>query len=185
MNAPPTVSTSIPFIYFAFGSSWLGTFLVAQSDNGICAILLGDDLDAMQQDLQQRFPDARLTLADNRFSHTVAQIADFINMPSRGLSFPLDIRGTPFQQKVWQALLEIPAGKTSSYTDIASRMGAPKSVRAVAGACAANALAVAIPCHRVVRSDGALSGYRWGVERKRALLERERTGSTFVNLENA
>ncbi|MBP7178464.1 MAG: methylated-DNA--[protein]-cysteine S-methyltransferase, partial [Moraxellaceae bacterium] len=96
-----------------------------------------------------------------------------------------DIRGTPFQQKVWQALLEIPAGKTSSYTDIASRMGAPKSVRAVAGACAANALAVAIPCHRVVRSDGALSGYRWGVERKRALLERERTGSTFVNLENA
>ena len=126
MNAQPTVSTSTPFIYFAFGSSWLGAFLVAQSDNGICAILLGDDPDALRQDLQQRFPDARLTLADNRFSHTVAQIADFINMPSRGLSFPLDIRGTPFQQKVWQALLEIPAGKTSSYTDIASRMGAPK-----------------------------------------------------------
>ncbi|MBA3588238.1 bifunctional DNA-binding transcriptional regulator/O6-methylguanine-DNA methyltransferase Ada [Methylibium sp.] len=160
-------------IRFAIGESSLGAILVAQSDRGVCAILMGDDPDALARDLQDRFPKARLIGGDAEFEQRVAQVIGFVEAPRLGLDLPLDVRGTAFQQRVWQALRNIPAGQTASYTEIAQRIGAPASVRAVAQACGANALAVAIPCHRAVRNDGALSGYRWGVERKRALLERE------------
>src|SRR5256886_976217 len=147
--------------------------LVAASTRGVCAILIGDDPDVLARDLQDRFPRAELLGGDAEFEELVAKVVGFVEAPGIGLDLPLDVRGTAFQQRVWQALREIPAGETASYTDIANRIGSPKSVRAVAQACAANALAVAIPCHRVVRNDGGLSGYRWGVERKRALLGRE------------
>jgi len=160
-------------IRFAIGECSLGSILVARSELGVCAILLGDDPDALARDLQDRFPRATLIGGDAEFEQLVAQVVGFVEAPGLGLDLPLDVRGTAFQQRVWQALQEIPAGSTASYTEIASRIGSPKAVRAVAQACAANALAVAIPCHRVVRNDGGLSGYRWGVERKRALLQRE------------
>jgi AraC family transcriptional regulator of adaptative response/methylated-DNA-[protein]-cysteine methyltransferase len=160
-------------IRFAIGECSLGSILVAQSDRGVCAILMGDDPDALARDLQDRFPRANLIGGDGEFEQRVAKVIGFVEAPGIGLDLPLDVRGTAFQQRVWQVLREIPAGKTASYTDIANRIGSPNSVRAVARACAANALAVAIPCHRVVRNDGGLSGYRWGVERKRALLEKE------------
>ena len=160
-------------IRFAVGECSLGTILVAASERGVCAILMGDDPDALARDLQDRFPKADFIGGDAAFEQLVAKVVGFVEMPKLGLDLPLDVRGTAFQQRVWQALREIPAGSTASYAEIAQRIGAPKAVRAVAGACAANALAVAIPCHRVVRNDGSLSGYRWGVERKRALLERE------------
>jgi AraC family transcriptional regulator, regulatory protein of adaptative response / methylated-DNA-[protein]-cysteine methyltransferase len=160
-------------IRFAIGECSLGSILVARSAKGVCAILLGDDPDALLRDLQDRFPRASLIGGDAAFEDLIAKVVGFVEAPALGLDLPLDVRGTAFQQRVWQALREIPAGSTASYTDIAQAIGAPKAVRAVAHACAANALAVAIPCHRVVRNDGALSGYRWGIERKRALLERE------------
>jgi AraC family transcriptional regulator of adaptative response/methylated-DNA-[protein]-cysteine methyltransferase len=146
---------------------------VAQSERGVCAIALGDDPDALARDLQDQFPQARLIGGDAAFEQLVAKVVGFVEAPGLGLDLPLDVRGTAFQQRVWQALREIPPGTTASYAEIAQRIGSPKSVRAVAQACGANAIAVAIPCHRVVRSDGSLSGYRWGVERKSALLERE------------
>jgi AraC family transcriptional regulator, regulatory protein of adaptative response / methylated-DNA-[protein]-cysteine methyltransferase len=160
-------------IRFAVGECSLGSILVAKSDIGICAILLGDDPDALIRDLQDRFPRAGLVGGDAGFEDLVSKVVGFVEAPQLGLDLPLDVRGTAFQQRVWQALRAIPAGSTASYTGIARRIGAPASVRAVAQACGANTLAVAIPCHRVVRNDGALSGYRWGVERKRTLLERE------------
>ena len=160
-------------IRFAVGECSLGSILVAQSAKGVCAILLGDDPDELARDLQDRFPHANLIGGDAQFERLVAKIVGLVEAPAIGLDLPLDVRGTAFQQRVWQALRKIPAGSTQSYSDVAKRIGAPKAVRAVAQACAANALAIAIPCHRVVRSDGALSGYRWGVERKRALLARE------------
>lgn len=160
-------------IRFAIGECTLGSILVARSELGVCAILLGDDPDALARDLQDRFHRATLTGDDPEFEQLVAQVVGFVEAPAHGLDLPLDVQGTAFQQRVWQALREIPAGSTASYAEIASRIGSPKAVRAVAQACAANALAVAIPCHRVVRTDGGLSGYRWGVERKRALLQRE------------
>ncbi|MGH8507853.1 MAG: bifunctional DNA-binding transcriptional regulator/O6-methylguanine-DNA methyltransferase Ada [Gammaproteobacteria bacterium] len=160
-------------IRFAIGACSLGSILVAQSKRGVCAILLGEDPSALVRDLQDRFPRAELIGGDAEFEQLVARVVGFVEAPALGLDLPLDVRGTAFQQRVWQALREIPVGSTASYTDIARRIGSPKAVRAVAQACAANALAVAIPCHRVVRNDGALSGYRWGVERKRVLLERE------------
>ncbi|WP_265944148.1 bifunctional DNA-binding transcriptional regulator/O6-methylguanine-DNA methyltransferase Ada [Dechloromonas sp. A34] len=160
-------------IRFAIGQCSLGAILVAASQRGLCAILLGDDPAALARDLQDRFPKATLHGGDAGFEAWVAQVVGLVEAPGIGLKLPLDIRGTAFQQRVWQALREIPAGQTASYSEIARRIGLPKAVRAVAGACAANALAVAIPCHRVVRTDGSLSGYRWGVERKRALLDRE------------
>ena len=160
-------------IRFAVGECSLGSILVAQSAKGICAILLGDDPDALVRDLQDRFPRATLVGGDAAFERTIATVIGFIEAPAIGLDLPLDVRGTAFQQRVWQALREIPAGVTASYTQIAARIGLPQGARAVAQACAANALAVAIPCHRVVRTDGALSGYRWGVDRKRHLLDRE------------
>jgi AraC family transcriptional regulator of adaptative response/methylated-DNA-[protein]-cysteine methyltransferase len=139
----------------------------------VCAILLGDDPQALACDLQDRFPAARLIGADAGFERLVARVVGFVEAPRLGLDLPLDVRGTAFQQRVWQALRQVPAGQTLSYTELAARIGAPKAVRAVASACAANPLAVAIPCHRVVRADGGLAGYRWGVERKQALLTRE------------
>jgi AraC family transcriptional regulator of adaptative response/methylated-DNA-[protein]-cysteine methyltransferase len=160
-------------IRFAVGECSLGAILVAQSERGICAILLGDDPDALTRDLQDRFPQATLIGGDAAFEQLVAQVVGFVEAPAVGLDLPLDVRGTAFQQRVWQALRTIPAGSTASYTDIAKHIGAPQAVRAVAQACGANPLAVAIPCHRVVRHDGALSGYRWGIERKRTLLARE------------
>ena len=160
-------------IRFAIGECSLGAILVARSERGVCAILLGDDPDALARELQDRFPQARLIGGDADFEALVAKVVGFVEAPGLGLDLPLDVRGTAFQQRVWRALRKIPAGKTASYAEIARRIGAPTSVRAVAQACAANAIAVAIPCHRVVRNDGALSGYRWGVERKSALLQRE------------
>lgn len=160
-------------IYFAVGQCALGAILVAQSARGVCAIFLGDDPAQLLNDLQDQFANAELIGADSRFEQLIAQVVGFVEQPALGLNLPLDVQGTAFQERVWQALREVPAGQRVSYTDIAERIGAPKAVRAVALACAANRIAVAIPCHRVVRRDGDLSGYRWGVERKRQLLERE------------
>ena len=160
-------------IKFAIGECSLGSILVAPTDKGVCAILLGDDPEALARDLQDRFSRAELIGGDVQFEALVAKVVGFVEQPGLGLDLPLDVRGTAFQQRVWQALREIPAGETAGYAQIAEKIGSPRAVRAVAQACAANAIAVAIPCHRVVRTDGALSGYRWGVERKRALLDRE------------
>lgn len=160
-------------IRFAIGECSLGSILVAATDKGVCAILLGDDPEALIRDLQDRFGRAELVGGDAGFEALVAKVVGFVEQPGLGLDLPLDVRGTAFQQRVWQALRDIPAGETAGYAQIAEKIGSPRAVRAVAQACAANAIAVAIPCHRVVRTDGALSGYRWGVERKRALLERE------------
>jgi AraC family transcriptional regulator of adaptative response/methylated-DNA-[protein]-cysteine methyltransferase len=161
-------------IRFAVGQCSLGAILVGATQKGVCAITLGDDPDALVRDLQDRFANAQLIGADRDFEKLVAKVVGFVEAPARGLDLPLDMRGTAFQQRVWQALRKIPAGKTSTYTEIAKRIGRPKAVRAVAAACAANPICVAIPCHRVVRLDGNLAGYRWGVARKRALLEKEK-----------
>jgi AraC family transcriptional regulator of adaptative response/methylated-DNA-[protein]-cysteine methyltransferase len=161
-------------IRFAVGECWLGSVLVAATPKGVCAIMLGDDPDALARNLQDRFPNATLIGRDREFERLVARVVGHVEAPGTGLDLPLDVCGTAFQQRVWQALRAIPPGSTATYTDIAKRIGHPKSVRAVARACATNAVAVAIPCHRVVRTDGSLAGYRWGVERKRALLDREK-----------
>jgi AraC family transcriptional regulator of adaptative response/methylated-DNA-[protein]-cysteine methyltransferase len=163
-------------VRFAVGDCSLGAILVAASERGVCAILLGDDPDALIVDLERRFPEARLVGADPGFEDWVAQVVGLVEQPGQGLALPLDIRGTAFQQRVWQALRAIAPGTTASYAEIARVIGHPAAARAVAQACAANPLAVAIPCHRVVRRDGGLSGYRWGIERKRALLAREQVG---------
>jgi AraC family transcriptional regulator of adaptative response/methylated-DNA-[protein]-cysteine methyltransferase len=163
-------------IRFAIGDCSLGSILVARSEIGICAILLGDGPEILLQDLQDRFPKANLIGADRDFEALVARVVGLVEAPGLGLDLPLDIRGTVFQQRVWQALRGVPAGTTATYSQIAARIGQPSAVRAVAGACAANALAIAIPCHRVVRNDGSPSGYRWGVERKKVLLDREAAG---------
>ena len=162
-------------IKFAIGQATLGAILVASSKKGVAAILLGDDPEELVRDLQDRFPRAHLIGGDQEYEALVARVVAFVEKPEIGLDLPLDVRGTAFQQRVWRALREIPVGETVSYAEIAHRIGSPKAVRAVAGACAENKLAVAIPCHRVVRMDGALSGYAWGVERKRILLDRENT----------
>ena len=160
-------------IHFAIGECSLGSILVASTGRGVCAILMGDDPEQLARDFQQRFPRAELIGDDPAFERLVAMVVGFVEAPGLGLDLPLDVQGTAFQHRVWRALREIPPGRTATYAEVARRIGSPKSVRAVANACATNALAVAIPCHRVVRRDGAVSGYRWGVERKRALLERE------------
>jgi AraC family transcriptional regulator of adaptative response/methylated-DNA-[protein]-cysteine methyltransferase len=162
-------------IRFAIGKCSLGSILVAATDRGICAIMLGDRPDVLARELKDRFSHARIMDADKAFEAWVAKAIALVEAPALGHELPLDVRGTAFQQRVWRALRDIPPGSTASYADVASRIGAPKAARAVAHACAANTLAVAIPCHRVVRTDGSVSGYRWGVERKRELLARERT----------
>ncbi len=160
-------------IRFAIGACSLGAILVAATDKGICCILMGDDPEVLARDLQDRFPAAELEGADAGFAEVVARVVGFVEAPAIGLDLPLDLRGTVFQQRVWEALRQVPSGSTVSYAELAERIGLPSGARAIAGACAANPIAVAVPCHRVVRTDGALSGYRWGVDRKRALLDRE------------
>jgi AraC family transcriptional regulator of adaptative response/methylated-DNA-[protein]-cysteine methyltransferase len=160
-------------IRFAVGDCSLGSILAASSVKGVCAILMGDDPQALISDLNDRFPNAEIIAGDRDYERVIAQVIAFVEAPQLGLSLPLDLRGTAFQQRVWKALRDIPAGQTASYTEVAQRIRSPKAVRAVAGACAANAIAVAIPCHRVLRNDGSISGYRWGVERKRSLLAKE------------
>jgi AraC family transcriptional regulator of adaptative response/methylated-DNA-[protein]-cysteine methyltransferase len=164
-------------IRFAVGESSLGAILVASSKKGVASILIGDDPEELVRDLQDRFPKARLIGCDKDYESRVAGVVGFVEAPGLGLDLPLDVRGTAFQQRVWKALQEIPVGQTTSYVEIARRIGAPKATRAVAAACAANNIAVAIPCHRVVRNDGALSGYAWGVERKHVLVDREATSA--------
>ena len=158
---------------FAVGQTSLGAILVASSAKGVASILLGDDPRALVRDLQARFPAARLIGAGRDYENLVARVVGFVEIPGSALNVPFDVRGTAFQRRVWQVLQAIPVGTKVTYADVARRIGSPKAVRAVAGACAANNLAVAIPCHRVVRTDGSLSGYAWGVERKRVLLDRE------------
>ncbi|MBS7697676.1 MULTISPECIES: bifunctional DNA-binding transcriptional regulator/O6-methylguanine-DNA methyltransferase Ada [unclassified Chelatococcus] len=160
-------------IRFAVGECSLGSILVAATEKGVCAITLGDDPEQLVRELQDRFPKAEMIGGDQAFEAMVAKVVGFVEAPALGLDLPLDVRGTAFQQRVWDVLRTIPVGQTASYAEIAERIGAPKAVRAVAQACGANRIAVAIPCHRVVRNDGALSGYRWGVARKRALLQKE------------
>jgi len=164
--------TTTTTIFFTMGDCSLGSILVAQSERGVCSILMGEDPARLAQDLRTRFPKANL-IDEQGHEELVAQVAGFIEKPGAALDLPLDVRGTAFQQLVWDAVQRIPAGSTASYTDIARQIGVAGAVRAVAQACGANALAVAIPCHRVIRNDGSLSGYRWGIERKRALLARE------------
>lgn len=160
-------------IRFAVGAGSLGAVLVAESARGLCAILLGDRPEGAIRELESRFPDARLLRDDPGLDPSLRQVVAFVEDPARGLDLPLDLRGTPFQHQVWQALRDIPAGATASYSAIAAQIGAPKEAYAVGEACAANVLAVAVPCHRVVRKDGTLAGFRWGFKRKRALLTRE------------
>src|SRR5471030_932075 len=160
-----------PSAFRAGGSGATIRFAIGACSLG--AILLGDDADALARDLQDRFPQAQLIGAEPAYEQVVARVVGLVEAPGIGLDLPLDVRGTAFQQRVWQVLRDIPAGRTVSYAELAALAGSPNGARAVAGACAANPLAVAIPCHRVVRNDGALSGYRWGVERKAALLDRE------------
>jgi len=160
-------------ILFAYGECVLGIVLIAESERGVCAILLGDDPAALARDLQQRFPQAELRNAAIELEPLISKVAKFLAAPAMGLDVVLDVRGTAFEKRVWGALREIPAGSTESYTEIARRLGSPECAKEVGEACAANALAVVIPCHRVLRKDGGLAGYRWEVERKRALLERE------------
>ena len=160
-------------IHFAVGESSLGPILVASSQKGIVAILLGDKPQTLVRDLEDRFPNAKLIGGDTAYEDIIAKVVGLVDAPATALDLPLDVRGTAFQHRVWQALQQIPPGTTATYTGIAALIGMPKAVRAVASACAANKIAIAIPCHRVVRNDGSLSGYRWGVERKRTLLARE------------
>jgi AraC family transcriptional regulator of adaptative response/methylated-DNA-[protein]-cysteine methyltransferase len=161
---------------FAIGDCSLGAILVAASAKGITAILLGDDPEGLVHDLEDRFPRATLIGGDPAFEDVMGKVVGLVDAPNSGLDLPLDLRGTAFQHRVWEALRTIPAGTTATYSEIAERIGMPKAVRAVASACAANKIAIAIPCHRVVRNDGSLSGYRWGVDRKRVLIEREAGG---------
>ena len=162
-------------IQFTVAESSFGLVLVACSSAGLCAVLLGDDPATLQSDLQARFPRAAIVDGSATLGDLAAAVVAYVESPARGLDVPLDVRGTEFQRSVWQALRDIPAGTTASYSEVATRIGSPRAVRAVAHACAANTLAVVIPCHRVVTTEGKVSGYRWGIERKRALLRREAT----------
>ena len=166
-------ASSSNFIHFGFMDCSLGVVAVARSAKGVCAILLADHRRDLLSELRQQFPDAELAEDAAGLASALSRVVRFVESPADGIDLPLDVVGTAFQQRVWRALRKIPLGTTASYADIARKIDAPKSIRAVAQACGANTLALAIPCHRVVRSDGALSGYRWGVTRKRALLERE------------
>ena len=160
-------------IRYAVVQSYLGWVLVAATDRGICRIEFGDAPKALRARLKTSFPQAELQANDPNFQKLLVQVLGFLEKPEQGLGLPLDIQGTAFQRRVWTALQDIPAGTTVSYGDIADQIGNPKAARAVAQACGSNNIAVAIPCHRMVHSDGGLGGYRWGIERKRAILERE------------
>lgn len=160
-------------IRYAIAESSLGLTLVAASEKGICAIFFGDEAESLRKDLQATFPRAEIVGADRNFENLTATVLAFVDDPTKDLDLPLDVRGTAFQHRVWEALRRIPAGTTASYSEIAEKIGAPRAVRAVARACATNRIAVAIPCHRVIGSDGSLTGYRGGIERKRALLAKE------------
>ncbi len=168
-------------IRFAVGECSLGSILVAASEVGVCAISLGDDPAVLVKELEDRFSLAELIGGDASFETHVAQAIALIELPATGLKLPLDIQGTAFQQRVWKLLTRIPCGQTTTYTELAEQLGKPEAVRAVASACAANQIAIAIPCHRVVRRDGSLAGYRWGVERKAALLQLEQRPDEAVN----
>lgn len=174
-EAPATAGAALasPDIGYAIGTSELGQVLVARTDAGVCAILIGADDEALEADLEARFPGRVGEPNDARAGEDLAKVLRLIAAPREGLDLALDMQGTPFQRRVWAALREIPAGQTVTYTELAVRLGEPRAVRAVAGACAANAIALAVPCHRVVRRDGSLADYRWGVERKRALIAKE------------
>ncbi len=161
-------------IRYGIGETSLGRVLVAESGNGICAITLGDDADELVADLQRRFRGATLIEGGEGFRERLALVSEFVEAPWGEFPLPLDLRGTAFQRRVWEALREIPAGSTTCYSAIAEKLGVPSAVRAVGGAIGANPVAVVVPCHRVVRRDGSLCGYHWGTDRKRALLERER-----------
>ncbi len=165
-------------IRFAVGECSLGSIAVAATERGVCAVLLGDDPEELVHDLERRFPRARLVGGDAAFETLVSRVVGLIEAPALGVGLPLDVRGTAFQERVWKALCKVPAGTTTTYAELARRIGMPRAVRAVAHACAENPLAVVIPCHRVVRKDGALAGYRWGVQRKRVLIEREAKGNS-------
>jgi AraC family transcriptional regulator of adaptative response/methylated-DNA-[protein]-cysteine methyltransferase len=167
------IVTTTTAMTYRVGQCWLGSILVASTDEGIAAILLGDDRDALMRSLRSRFPDARLVDGDQRFDDLVAEVVRFVDAPASRFERPLDLRGTDFERRVWLALREIPAGSTATYSEIAARIGAPHASYDVGRACASNPLAVVVPCHRVVRKDGTLAGYRWGTRRKRALLARE------------
>ncbi len=178
----PTAATRIGgaaglTIHFACAPCFLGWVAVATTERGICAIELGDNRQAVSAQLRHHFPKARLEDAGTEFSAIVAEVIALLETPPRIIDLPLDIQGTAFQHQVWQILRQIPPGSTVSYGEVARRLGRPRAVRAVAGACAANKLAVVVPCHRVIGSDGSLNGFRWGIERKRTLLQRESTAT--------
>jgi AraC family transcriptional regulator of adaptative response/methylated-DNA-[protein]-cysteine methyltransferase len=160
-------------IRYTIIDSSIGSILIASSGKGVCCITLGDHPELLLGDLHHRFKNAEIIHGNETFKGLVSQVVGFVKSPQLGLELPLDVRGTEFQQRVWQALRKIPSGSTASYADIARMIGSPSSIRAVAGACAANPISLAIPCHRILRSDGHISGYRWGIERKRILLARE------------
>jgi AraC family transcriptional regulator of adaptative response/methylated-DNA-[protein]-cysteine methyltransferase len=174
-NPSAGTRTTVDELRVIISESSLGLVLVARSDAGLRAVLIGDDRDELRRDLRRRFPSATL-IDDTERDELADGVLRIVESPTRDLDIPLDLRGTAFQRTVWHALREIPPGATATYTEVAHRIGMPTSARAVAQACAANALAIIVPCHRVVRSDGGLSGYRWGVERKRILLDREAAG---------
>jgi len=161
-------------ITYALGVCSLGMILVAARPAGVCAILLGDDPERLKKDLAEIFPDCELAAPEGALALELGAAVELVERPWAPFAAPLAIGGTPFQRRVWSAVSDVPSGETVSYSEIAGRIGAPAALRAVAGACAANILAIAIPCHRVLRSNGTLSGYRWGLERKRKLLEREK-----------
>ncbi len=163
-----------PVIRHSISRCSLGSVLVATTDTGLCAVILGDDGETLIRELADRFPEAMIAGTDAQCDKAATGVASLLERPENGFDLPLHLQGTPFQKSVWQALRKIPTGKTATYLDIAKKIGKPKAVRAVAQACGANNIAIVIPCHRVIRTDGSLSGYRWGVERKQALLERER-----------
>jgi AraC family transcriptional regulator, regulatory protein of adaptative response / methylated-DNA-[protein]-cysteine methyltransferase len=171
MSVPATRQTAQ--LHYAIGQCSLGFVLIARSERGVCAVLLGDDPESVTGELEKRFAPTVLLRRDEELAEYLSQVVGLIEAPGRPLNLLLDLRGSTFQQRVWQALREIPAGATTTYSELAGRIGSPKAVRAVARACASNPLALLVPCHRVIGKDGGLTGYRWGVERKRMLLERE------------
>jgi AraC family transcriptional regulator, regulatory protein of adaptative response / methylated-DNA-[protein]-cysteine methyltransferase len=167
--------TTVDTLSYATGDSGLGRVLVARSISGVCAILIGADDNELVMDLAARFPEAKLVVNEAVVKDELAKVNHFVDKPTEGLDLPLDLRGTPFQRRVWEALRTIPVGTTVTYSELAKSIGAPNAVRAVAGACAANPIALAVPCHRVVGSNGDLTGYHGGVERKRELIKKEAT----------